>query len=182
MTMSPSERLKHEMEGLVAFADGFAEHYRPTILNNLCRALMMDSRNGKDPAVKRSTESAQETTKGNAESEASESWEYRKAMIALGKDSNINLKKLNQQQFVTLLAYVLTVRRPKNGQVVEFTPEVLVEACRAAGQKQPANAGATLRAAKSRGLIDRKTGQKGYTVAPQGENFVNDLLSGKDET
>lgn len=182
MTMSPSERLKHEMEGLVAFADGFAEHYRPTILNNLCRALMMDSRNGKDPVEKFRNESAEETKKRNSESESSEPWDYRQDLVALGKDHNKDLKKLNQQHFVTLLAYVLTVRRPKNGQVVELTPEVLVEACRATGRKQPANAGSTLRAAKSHGRIDRIKGQKGYTLAPRGENFINDLLSGKDET
>ena len=181
MAKSIGERLKHEMDDFVSFADGYAEHYRPTILNNLCRALMMDSRNGKDSVEKLVNESAQETTNRIAVSEATEPWDYRQDIIALAKDHNIDLKKLKQQHFVTLLAYVITVRQPHDDHRVELTPETLKEACRATGQKQLADAGSTLRAAKSRGHLDRKTGQKSYTLAPKGENFINDLLSGKDE-
>ena len=175
------EAVKREVKGYIAFAKDYDEPYRGIIVDNLCRALLAgeDSVKGgvsESDAEHRELASGQESEPGRCKP-----WDYRKEMFRFAQEGGVVLKKLKHQQLVALLAYVLEVLCPKGAKAPELTSELLIEACRMADQRVPADAGSTLRAAKSRGYLDKAIGRKGYTLTAKSENLVRELVSDKGE-
>ena len=179
MGIKQVETMKEKMAGFIAFAKAYPEIYRATIVDNLCKAQLADDGAGYTADIAPEIENKLATNEHRTQEEGSDQWDYRKEMLTLARDRSVDVKKIAQQHFVAALAFVLEVRCPKGKQAPQLTPDLLVDACRAAGRKLPKDAGSTLRAAKSRGLLDKKRGETGFRLAPAGENFVNELLSAR---
>ena len=171
------ETMKENMASFVDFAKAYPEPYRAIIVDNLCRAQLAGEPS--DPISQNAPKAGNNAASRDLHVQQAEvqPWDYRQEVLRLARTHGIDLKKIAQQHFVAALAFVLEVRCPYGQQAPELTPDLLVDACRAAGRKLPKDAGSTLRAAKSRGLLDKKRGEKGFRLAPRGENFVNELLS-----
>ncbi len=174
------EHLVDEIPKIVKQVEVYPEHLQATLADSLCRAFLGPIAESSSREMDNSART-DGLTVGKLQVSAETAWDYRTELFELAKEHEIGLKELNQKQFVVLMAYVLKVRSPRDQEVVELTPELLEDACRAAGHRQPADAGAALRTVKHRGYLDKKKGQKGYSLTAAGENMVNDMLADKEQ-
>ena len=180
MSKDKCQLLTDAMGDIVAVAEKYDPLLRPTIVDNLCRAFLSDPSMPNGDSIRREIVAVAST--GEALEEVDEQWDYRQEMFAIANEKDKDLKTAKQQTFVTFLAYVFEIHGPGEFRESGITPEIVVEACRATGQKQPSDAAATLRTLKSRGLLDRKSRKHGYTLAPKGENLIAKWLSENDES
>jgi hypothetical protein len=83
--------------------------------------------------------------------------------------------KLNDAQFVPLVAYFYTRLAPKDSLIEEMNKETLEEACTHADRKPPKNLTSTLSKAKAARYLKTGSDRGLFVLAAGGEHFVKSL-------
>ncbi len=124
-------------------------------------------------------ESQTQTTdsNGNVQNEPSDTWDYRRDLLRLAKEHNVDLKKLNGQQFSTYVAYIFNMLGPRELHEDGITADIVIDASRTADRRVPGNVSATLSHAKENRLLDKAKVAGRYKLAPKGENVIYDILN-----
>ena len=109
-------QLMDEMDRIVAKVKPYPEHLQPTIIGQLCAALFNGKDAVTDSGISGISEAEATDPTGGADDGIEDAWDYRRELIQLEKENDMNVKKLNGQEFSAYLAYVFKVRGPEGPQ------------------------------------------------------------------
>jgi hypothetical protein len=173
------ERLTEKMEEIANTIKKFPEHLQEKVYDTSVNALRGGSDTSRD--IQRILQDDIQTPEEASLFQAVTGGERNyvtdfKALV----DEKDPSQKLNKMEFATLAAHYFTKRAPDDRRVEEFTPDLLIDACRIAKRPPPKDSKAAMQdlrnAEHGKGYVEKGKNRGCFVMTPMGDHFVENEL------